>query len=117
MPLPQIIEPGPLLDEELPFENIDGRESSDEASGWKEGGRGMLDALTGDSGPLPVGACPAVLAASTEGQKAVLQALDDDKRAVKSKPTVPKKQKDEKEGKDLVPKTLTEHLPTEVFWF
>lgn len=74
----------------------------------KEGGRGMLDALTAEDGPLPTGACPALMAASTEGQKAIIQALDDDKKSVKLKPKPKKAPKNTAEGTDVVPKTLQE---------
>lgn len=78
----------------------------------KEGGRGMLDALTGEDGVLPNGACPAVMAATAEGQKAIMQALDDDKKAVKTRPKVKKVKGDEdQEAQKVVPKTLQEPWP------
>ena len=65
--------------------------------------------LTGEHGPLPTGACPAVLAARAEGQKNILAALDDEKKTIKGKPKKPKKEdQDGDGGKEVVPKTAEE---------
>lgn len=69
----------------------------------------MLNALTGDDGPLQSGALPAVKTASQQGAIALHTALDDDKNTV-SKPPKRKREKGE-DAEKVEPKTLLQSGP------
>lgn len=56
----------------------------------KDMNRDMLNAMTGEDGPLPSGALPEVKAATAAGQQNLLKALDEDKGKVE-KSAKPKK--------------------------
>lgn len=71
--------------------------------------REMLNALTGDEGPLQSGALPAVKTASQQGAIALHTALDDDKATVSKPPK--KKRKEEKDPEEVEPKTLLQSGP------
>ena len=66
----------------------------------------MMKALTGEEGPLACGALPAVKAASIEGQKAVLRALDEDGKAVEKVKKANKRKAEDPE--EVHPKTILE---------
>ena len=66
----------------------------------------MFRALTGEEGPLPCGALPAVRAQSEAGQKAILKALDDEGKEVVKQKKPPKKATGDAEP--VVPKTVLE---------
>jgi len=68
----------------------------------------LLEALTSDEGPLKAGMLPAVKAATAEGQKKLLESLDE-KTEVKKR-TTPKRKEEEKDGENVKPKTLREFL-------
>lgn len=68
----------------------------------------LLQALTSDEGPLKAGMLPGVKAASAEGQKKLLEALDE-KTEVKKR-TTPKRTENDKDPVDVKPKTLLEFL-------
>ena len=73
----------------------------------------MFGALTGESGPLPCGALPSVKAATEQGQRAVLEALDDNAKTV----TKEKKRKPDPSpaAEPVQPKTLLEWGPQKTF--
>ena len=73
----------------------------------------MFAALTGESGPLPCGALPSVKAATEQGQKAVLEALDDtSKTIVKEKKRKPNPSE---AAEPVKPKTLLEWGPQKIW--
>ena len=74
----------------------------------------MFAAMTGESGPLPCGALPAVKAATEQGQKAVLEALDDTSKAV-VKEKKKKKTDQAAEAEPVKPKTLLEWGPQKIW--
>eukprot|EP00438_Fugacium_kawagutii_P031410 Skav205760 [mRNA] locus=scaffold1714:252812:253177:- [translate_table: standard] len=77
--------------------------------GTKKLNKELFGALTGENGPLPSGVLPSIKAASEQGQKALMQAVADDGKAVAK----PKKQKTPKkeETEEVVPKTTAEPGP------
>ena len=68
----------------------------------KTGGRNLLDAMTGEEGPLSAGACPIIKGISEAGQKLMWKAMDEEGKEVAKRPKVPKK----KETETVVPKTI-----------
>ena len=84
-------------------------------SGSKKLDQQMFAALTAEEGgPLAAGALPSVKAASEQGSRAVMQALDDDKTTV-IKPKKPKPAKATEE--QVVPKTALQPGPQKkTFW-
>ena len=71
------------------------------ATATKKLDKDMFSALTGENGPLPTGALPSVKAATEQGQKAVLAALDDESKTVQKAKKQTRKAEDkepEKEG-------------------
>ena len=77
------------------------------ATATKKLDKDMFSALTGGHGALPTGALPSVKAATEQGQKAVLAALDDEVKTVNKAKKQPRKQ-DEKEAEKVTPKTTLE---------
>ena len=86
-------------------------------TGEKKLDRGMLNAMTGEDGPLQAGALPSVKAQSIAGVQKVMQALDDDKAQVSKAPK--KKKEKEDVGESVEPKTVVQSDPQLVFsgWF
>ena len=86
-------------------------------TGEKKLDRGMLNAMTGEDGPLQAGALPSVKAQSIAGVQKVMQALDDDKAQVSKAPK--KKKEKEDAGESVEPKTVVQSDPQLVFsgWF
>lgn len=81
------------------------------AKATKKLDKGLFNALTAEEGGiLPSGALPAVKAASEAGQRAVLDALDDDGKKV-VKPKRQQKPKETEEAEKVTPKTLLESGP------
>lgn len=77
--------------------------------GEKSLDRGMLNAMTGEDGPLQAGALPSVKAQSIEGVQKVMKALDDDKNQVTK---APKKKKEKgEEAESVEPKTILQPDP------
>lgn len=71
--------------------------------------KALFGALTGEAGPLANGVLPSIKAASEQGQKALMQAVADDGKAV-SKAKRPKPPKSEV-TEEVVPKTTIEPGP------
>ena len=69
----------------------------------------MLNALTGEDGPLQAGALPAVKTASQQGAIALHTALDDDKAQITKAPK--KKKEKDPEAEEVEPKSLLESGP------
>lgn len=77
--------------------------------GEKSLDRGMLNAMTGEDGPLQAGALPSVKVQSIEGVQKVMKALDDDKNQVTK---APKKKKEKgEEAESVEPKTILQSDP------
>ena len=74
----------------------------------KTGGRNLLDAMTGEDGPLAAGACPTVKGCSEAGQKLIWKALDEESKEVAKKAKPPK---DKNINETVVPKTILELGP------
>ena len=77
------------------------------ATATKKLDKDMFSALTGENGPLPTGALPSVKAATEQGQKAVLAALDDESK------TVQKAKKQTRKAEDKEPEKVTPKTPLE----
>lgn len=71
--------------------------------------RDLLNAMTGEEGPLPPGLLPAVKATGNGGQK-LFEALDDEKRKV-NKQANPKKKAQANEAAEVEPKTTLQWGP------
>lgn len=80
------------------------------ARGKTQSDKAMMDALTGADGILSAGALPGVKAASEEGQKKLLQMMDDENKPVKKAPKV-KNKEDETKAEAVKPKTTHESRP------
>lgn len=94
------------------------------ASAKKKLSKDVFNALTGETGPLPAGALPAIKAASEQGKIAMFQALEDDGKgsARVAKPKKAKAQKGAGEAEQVEPKSITQSGPQRPFlgyqyWF
>ena len=84
------------------------------ARGTTSADKAMMDALCGAEGIMAAGALPSVKAASEEGQKKLLQAMDDEGKPVKKAPK--NKNKETEENPEPVrPKTTAESCPQMCF--
>lgn len=77
------------------------------ATAVKKLDKDMFSALTGENGLLPTGALPSVRAATEQGQKAVMAALDDESKNVQ-KAKKPTRKAEDKEPEQVTPKTVLE---------
>lgn len=68
----------------------------------------VMQALTGDDGPLAAGILPAVKAETQEGQKKLMQTLDESTEVKKRTPPKRKTKEEEKDAERVEPKTFIE---------
>lgn len=77
--------------------------------GVDKGNRELVEAITGDGGPLAAGAAPSPYAANAEGAKALVEAMEGDGAIAKGAPKK-KQRRDDSNAEPAPPKTWEEIL-------